>query len=1251
MIVGTSYSSRKNAGIRMRAFPAIIVTAILLLLSSSVWAAQVTLAWDAVTESNQEGYRIYANKAGQAYNYSNPVWEGPDSTATVDNLENDTMYKFVVRAYTTGNIESGDSNEVTYHTGIAESAPIAASDTYTINKGETLMVGSDNGLLQNDSDANGDELTAILIGDVSHGSLTLNSNGSFSYQPDDTAPASDSFTYVANDGKQNSNTATVRIQITGQRVTANQIALYAFSKGNGSIVYDLSGVAPELDLEISDPSAVTWINGGGLALNAPTILKSTGIAKKVIDAVKVSNEITIETWIKPSNLTQDGPSRIFSISQDPYNRNITLGQGLWGSQPSDLFDARLRTTATTANGIPSLTAPTGSATTNLSHLVYTRNALGNADIYINGVQVKSGNVGGDLSSWADFPLMLGNEYSNDRPWLGEFYLVAVFDRALSPSEIEQNYNAGASVSPPADPMPIAEHTIVASVIGSGAISPEGTIRVTEGSQATFVMTAAAHYHIGQVRVDGESIGGLSSFTFTEVTSDHSIEAVFSKDSYTITANAGPNGTISPQGAVNALYGTNQSFSITPDTGYIVADLVVDGSSMGPRSSYIFDEVSGNHTIEASFKLDNQAPVADAGSDQTVEEGSPVALDASRSKDPEGKSITFQWSQTSGQSVTLSGADTPHPVFQAPQVESDTTLAFKVSITDDLGMQSTDTCTVTVVDIPFLDSDGDGITDDQDAFPNDPDEWMDTDEDGIGDNADACPDDGTNACKGKRTSEGQLVLYTFGEGSGSSIKDLSRHGAPLDLILQDESAVYWLPGGGLAVNTPTLISSAATATKVIEACKATNEISVEVWIKPANITQDGPARIVSLSADPYNRDFTLGQGLWGGQRPDRYDARLRTTATSDNGMPSTTTVPGWTTAELTHAVVSRDKAGHIKLYINGQLAAEKTVGGDFSNWGDYALTISNELTGDRPWLGEFYLVAFFDRALTPEEVGRNYAAGIGFDSDGDGVQDSQDAFAADPAEWSDLDGDGIGDNTDPCPGDPMDTCQESVAPQGLIVLYNFAEDGGSTVTDVSGFGEPLDLEISDPSQVTWLPDGGLELSSPTIIRSNGAATKIVQLCGASNEITIETWIKPANITQDGPARIVTLSEDLYNRNFTLGQGLWGNSATDLFDVRLRTTAVNNGGIPSTTTPSGYATTQPTHVIYTRNSSGDVGLYVNGEQVVNAQIAGTFSNWENYVFALGNELTGDRPWLGTFYQVAVYDRALTQEEIDQRTTAGF
>ena len=98
--------------------------------------------------------------------------------------------------------------------------------------------------------------------------------------------------------------------------------------------------------------------------------------------------------------------------------------------------------------------------------------------------------------------------------------------------------------------------------------------------------------------------------------------------------------------------------------------------------------------------------------------------------------------------------------------------------------------------------------------------------------------------------------------------------------------------------------------------------------------------------------------------------------------------------------------------------------------------------------------------------------------------------------------------------------------------------------------------------------------------------------------------------------------------------------------------NNGNKPSLSTPTGIVDEDElTHIVYTRDTNGKANLYIDNELVTSDQIAGNSSNWDlNYELGLANELTGDRPWIGTYDLVAVYDRALSSEEVTQNLLYG-
>jgi hypothetical protein len=138
------------------------------------------------------------------------------------------------------------------------------------------------------------------------------------------------------------------------------------------------------------------------------------------------------------------------------------------------------------------------------------------------------------------------------------------------------------------------------------------------SPASILINPDAGYYITGLTDNGNAVAptaikdnGNGTFTYSipSLYEDHNILVTLEKYKYTIDAEAGQGGTITPSGNVSVDYGENKSFTITPDDGYMISQILVDGTALTTTdSTYTFNSVTANHTISATF---NALPVANS----------------------------------------------------------------------------------------------------------------------------------------------------------------------------------------------------------------------------------------------------------------------------------------------------------------------------------------------------------------------------------------------------------------------------------------------------------------------------------------------------------------------------------------------------------------------------------------------------------------------------------------------------------------
>src|SRR3989475_574681 len=190
---------------------------------------------------------------------------------------------------------------------------------------------------------------------------------------------------------------------------------------------------------------------------------------------------------------------------------------------------------------------------------------------------------------------------------------------------------------------INQYTIAATAGANGSISPSGAVNVNYGGIQIFTFTPNTGYHVDSVIVDGANQALAPKYTFTNDTSDHTIRVTFAINQYTITATAGPNGSISPSGTVGVAYGGSQVFSFTPNTGYHVDSVIVDGVNQAPSAKYTFTNDTSNHSIHVTFAINQYTITATAGANGSISPSRAVSVNF-------GASQAFTFSPNTGYHV-------------------------------------------------------------------------------------------------------------------------------------------------------------------------------------------------------------------------------------------------------------------------------------------------------------------------------------------------------------------------------------------------------------------------------------------------------------------------------------------------------------------------------------------------------------------------------------------------------------------------
>lgn len=226
---------------------------------------------------------------------------------------------------------------------------------------------------------------------------------------------------------------------------------------------------------------------------------------------------------------------------------------------------------------------------------------------------------------------------------------------------------------------------IASAAGlNGTISPEGDSTVVYGSSVRYTISPDEGYEIDALIVDGISVAPSSQYTFVRVTENHTIEALFTRLQYTITATAAMGGTVTPDGIRTYDYGATQAYQASASSGYFITDVVVDGVPVEVNStqwSYTFTRISGNHSLHVNFAQTQYNVEVIQPQHGTITPGSQIVR--------YGATPTYRITPASGyeiEHITVNGSQVPFntdilgaAVYTFPAVTSGQTLTATMKI--------------------------------------------------------------------------------------------------------------------------------------------------------------------------------------------------------------------------------------------------------------------------------------------------------------------------------------------------------------------------------------------------------------------------------------------------------------------------------------------------------------------------------------------------------------------------------------------
>lgn len=680
---------------------------------AALHAASLLVSWAANSESDIAGYKVYYGTQPQAY--GTPVDAGNVTSFQLNNAASGTTYYIAITAYDTSGNESSFSTESSITVPAADTT--APTGTISINAGSPASGTRVVNLTLSALDASG----SVVSMRISNNGVDWSAEGAYA--------TTQSWVLAEGDGVKTVYVMYKDAAGNWSQPVSDTISLLLDTDGDG--VSDAWEVSYGLDPSNPSDAALDSDSDGFSNLeeyynNTVPVLASDGlpVARAGADSQVAPMRVYLDgsTSTDPHNLSLtyswsfvSGPASVaienatsaranfVGIKTGTYRFTLTCSNGK--SQASDAVDVTILNVAPTVSAGDDMTILVSTPVT-----LHATGADSNEDNLTYQWRLVSGPAAVADRSGQDNALTLASA--------GQYtFAVTCSDGLLSSAADQVNVTVNAANNAPTAEAGSSQTVQLGSQValdGSASADPDGntlryawslvsgpaavTIQNSTTAAAYFTPTVTGSYVVRLVVSDGYVSSTADTVTITVVKLNNAPVADAGDDQ---AAYVGDTIALDASGSYDA-DGDSLSYAWTQASGATVA-LSGAGSArptFTPTTSGVVElkvtvsdgQVTAQDTVAVTVDNVNQVPVADAGSDRTVQVGTAVTLNGGASSDPDGDAISYIWAQTDGTQVSLGSSNTAAPSF-IPAVAG--TYTFSLKVYDGKDTSPADTVTVTV----------------------------------------------------------------------------------------------------------------------------------------------------------------------------------------------------------------------------------------------------------------------------------------------------------------------------------------------------------------------------------------------------------------------------------------------------------------------------------------------------------------------------------------------------------------------------